>query len=58
MLPESVCKDITLKPTESEVIDLSRQYELFSEPGLYTFTFQNDGKELIDQADVEYRGTI
>jgi membrane protein insertase Oxa1/YidC/SpoIIIJ len=58
MLPESVCEDVVLMSRESKNLNLSKEYELFSEVGSYTFLFKNNGIELAAQTQIEYRGSI
>lgn len=58
LLPEDFCQDMTLAAWESTILDLSAKYELFGEPWNYTFVFENEGKELISQTEVTFRGGI
>ncbi len=57
-LPEALCADVVLKPTELYKMDFSNFYKLFLEPGNYTFSLKYGKNELIAQTDIEYRGTI
>jgi len=58
MLPESICSDIEILRGDTYTLDLSPQYELFSEPWNYAFELNIEDKKLIDQFEVGYRGTV
>lgn len=56
MLPEDSCQRVTLSEKASKTLDFSAYYELFEDPGNYTFTLSVEGKQLISQFEVKYRG--
>lgn len=58
MLWENFCQDVTLASREVYTHNFWEDYELFSEPGGYTFIFKDGEKELIAQTEVQFRGTI
>lgn len=58
MLPKDFCNDVEIIPGQSQTLDLSAQYEIFSEPWDYTFILGYGEKELISQSNIEYRGSI
>lgn len=57
-LPETLCEEISLISREGHNIDLSPYYNLFEEPGIYTFTLTSWEQEYINQVEVKYRWAI
>jgi len=58
MFPESLCADVEILRWDTYNFDLSREYELFGEPGNYIFELSYEDKKLVNQFDVSYRGSI
>lgn len=57
-IPTQSCSDIEIPAWEKVVIDLSSNFEVFQEPGSYTFELLVDEKKFIAQTKVKNRGTI
>jgi len=57
-LDKDTCIDVELWILEKYSLDLWSQYNLFSEPGDYVFSFNYGEKEFIEAVEVKYRGTV
>ena len=57
-LPEDMCSDIKLSVRDEYRFDLSAEYELFTSPGDYVFSFNYEEKEYVESTEIKFRGTI
>ena len=57
-LPDELCREVELTPRQWEVLDFSKYYRLFENPGNYIFELTLGEEKHIKQVEVKYRGTI
>lgn len=55
---QDFCKDVTLSSLSGAVIDYSSQYDKFFNIWKYNLSIKLDGKDYIDQFDLENKGTV
>ena len=56
--PKDFCQNLALNPSDSKLIDLSAQYEIFQQPGEYIFEFQYGEQKFLQSVEISYRGTL
>jgi membrane protein insertase Oxa1/YidC/SpoIIIJ len=57
-LPADTCMDVELASRETYLLDLASQYDMFTDPGSYVFSFEYDQKEYVKTVEVKFRGTL
>lgn len=57
-LPSETCMDVELISRDVYILDLSSQYNLFTQVGNYVFSFEHDEKEYVQSVDIKFRGTF
>ncbi len=57
-LPKEICEDVELEALGTYNLSLAPQYDLFTQPWDYVFSFNYEDKQFIEPVEVKYRGTI
>lgn len=58
IIKPAVCSDVTLASGSGYKIDLSQEFQKFSETGKYYVSLKKDSLEVITQFDIEHRGFL